>query len=188
MRKVILFVNVTIDGYLAGPGGELDWMLPDPEMNKTLTDELRAEVDTILAGRVVHQAFDANFRAEAADPASPPGLVDFANWMIDTPKVVFSRTLATAGAGARLATADIPEEIASLKAQPGQGMVLFGGVSTVQQFVQHGLVDEYWMKLYPAALGAGQPLFTDLKQRANLSLVQSNAHDSGILTLRYLPA
>jgi hypothetical protein len=86
MRKVILFVNVTIDGYLAGPGGELDWMLPDPEMNKTLTDELRAEVDTILAGRVVHQAFDANFRAEAADPASPPGLVDFANWMIDTPE------------------------------------------------------------------------------------------------------
>jgi dihydrofolate reductase len=188
MRKVILSVNVTIDGYLAGPAGELDWMLPDPEMNKTLTDELRAEVDTILSGRIAHQAFDANFRAQAADPASPPDLVDFANWMIDTPKVVFSRSLSTAGAGARLATADIPGEIASLKAQPGKGMVLFGGVSTVQQFVQHGLVDEYWIKLYPSALGAGQPLFTDLKQRANLSLVQAKAHGSGIVTLRYLPA
>ncbi len=66
-------------------------------------------------------------------------------------------------------------------------MVLFGGVSTVQQFVQHGLVDEYWIKLHPAALGAGQPLFTDLRQRANLSLAQSKGHDSGIVTLRYLP-
>jgi dihydrofolate reductase len=188
MRKVILFVNVTLDGFLAGPGGELDWMRPDPELNKALTDELRAEVDTILSGRVAHHAFDANFRAEAASPASPPGLVDFANWMTGTPTVVFSRTLSAVRDGARLATAGIPGEIASLKAQPGQGMVLFGGVSTAQQFVQHDLVDEYWIKLYPTALGAGQPLFTDLKQRADLNLVQSRAHDSGILTLRYLPA
>lgn len=189
MRKVILFVNVTIDGYLSGPNGELDWMMvPDPEMNQTLTDELRAEVDTIVSGRIAHQALDANFRAQAADTASPPALVDFAHWMIKTPKVVFSRSRCDVGENARLATADIPEEIAALKAQPGKGMVLFGGVDTVQQFVQHGLVDEYWIKLYPSALGEGRPLFTDLQQRLNLTLVHSKAYDSGIVTLRYTPA
>jgi dihydrofolate reductase len=188
MRKVILFVNATIDGYLAGPSGELDWMLPDPAMNQQLTDELRGEVDTILIGRVIYHAFDQNFRAEAANPASPPGLVDFANWMIDTPKVVFSRTLSDVNEGDRLAKADLADEVAALKAEPGKAMVLFGGVATAQQFVRHGLVDEYWIKAYPIALGAGQPLFTDLEQRANLTLTHAQAHDSGIVTLRYVPA
>jgi dihydrofolate reductase len=148
MRKVILFVNATIDGYLAGPGGELDWMLPDPDMNQQLTDELRGEVDTILSGRALTEVND----------------------------------------GDRLAKGELPDEVASLTAEPGKGMVIFGGVNTVQQFVRHGLVDEYWIKTYPIALGAGQPLFTDLEQRANLKLTQAKAHDSGIVTLRYLPA
>ncbi len=188
MRKVILFVNATIDGYLAGPAGELDWMLPDPEMNQEFTDVLRDRVDTILTGRNAYHAFEEHFRAQAVDPASPPGLVDFANWMIDTPKIVFSRTLSTVSESSRLATGDIPDEIASSRRQPGKDMVLFGGVSTVQQFIEHGLVDEYWIKVYPVALGAGQPLFPNLKHRANLTLVHSKAYDSGILTLRYLPA
>jgi RibD C-terminal domain len=115
MRKVILYVNATIDGHLAGPHGELDWMLPDPVMNQQLSDALRAGVDTILTGRNAYHGFEEHFRRQAADPASPPGLVDFANWMIDTPKIVFSRTLSTVSAPARLATADIPDEVASLK-------------------------------------------------------------------------
>lgn len=190
MRKVILFVNATIDGYLAGPDGELDWMLTrhDPVMNAEFTDAVRERVDTILTGRNAYQGFEENFRAQAADPASPPGLVEFSNWMINTPKVVFSRTLSAVSESSRLATADIPAEVASLRRQPGKDMVLFGGSTTVQQFVQHGLVDEYWIKLYPVALGAGQPLFTDLSPSANLKLVYSKAYDSGILTLRYEPA
>jgi len=150
---------------------------------------MRGEVDTILTGRNAYQAFEANFRQEAADPASPAGLVEFANWMIDTPKVVFSRGLSTLdNPSARLADADVPDAVASLKRLPGKGMVLFGGVSTVQRFVQRGLVDEYWIKVYPVALGNGQPVFTDLGDRARLNLVHSKAYDSGILTLRYRPA
>jgi dihydrofolate reductase len=150
---------------------------------------MRAEVDTILARRTGYQAFEAHFREQAADPASPAGLVEFANWMIDTPKVVFSRSLSTLdNPSARLADADIPDAVASLKRLPGKGMVLIGGVSTVQQFVRHRLVDEYWIKVYPFALGNGQPVFTDLVDRARLSLVNCKAHHSGILTLRYQPA
>jgi dihydrofolate reductase len=191
MRKVILFVNVTTDGYLAGPAGELDWMLPDPELNVEFTDAMRGQVDTILLGRNTYLAFEQIFRAQAADPASPAELVelvDFASWMIDTPKVVFSQSLTAVSEGSRLASGELPAEIAALKAEPGKDMVIFGGVNTVQQLVQRQLVDEYWIKLYPVALGAGQPLFTDLNQRANLKLARSKAYDSGIITLRYLPA
>lgn len=188
MRKIIVHVNATVDGYLSGPNGELDWMLSrmDPEMNQQFTDEMRARVDTILEGRNAYLGFEDNFRGHLADPGSPPGLIDFSRWMIDTPKVVFSRTLTSVSESSRLVTGDLAEEVAALKAQPGRDMVLFGGVSTVRSFVQEGLVDEYWIKLYPVALGSGQPLFADLKERADLELADSKAWDSGILTLRYL--
>ncbi|SFW57177.1 dihydrofolate reductase family protein [Amycolatopsis australiensis] len=186
MRNVILYVNLTLDGHLAGPAGELDWMLFDPEMNIALSGEMRSRVDTILTGRAFHHGIEENFRAQASDPASPAELVDFATWMISTPQVVFSRSLAEVAAPHRLAGEDLAAEVAALKALPGKDMVLFGGVSIVQQFVRAGLVDEYWIKLYPTAIGAGQPLFTE--QRTRLELVDSKAWASGILTLRYRPA
>ncbi|MFC4948744.1 dihydrofolate reductase family protein [Pseudonocardia sp. GCM10023141] len=80
------------------------------------------------------------------------------------------------------------DEVAAVKQQAGRGLVLFGGVEIAQQFVRLGLVDEYWIKVYPVALGTGQPLFTELKDRANLMLTHSRAYPSGIHTLRYRPA
>jgi dihydrofolate reductase len=185
MRNVIVFVNVTTDGYLAGPNGELDWMLsrPDEQMNPEFTDAMRERVDTILTGKNFYHGIEANFRAQADDPNSPPELVEFANWILDTPKVVFSRTLTEARNGT--VSADLPKAVAELKSLPGKDMVLFGGVSTVQAFVEHDLVDEYWIKLYPVALGTGQRLFT---APADLTLIASKTYDSGIVTLRYRPA
>jgi dihydrofolate reductase len=186
MRALILAVNVSLDGYLEGPGGAIDWWTPDPQLNIEFTDGLRADVDTMLFGRKAYHALNAAFSQQATHPDSPPELVDFATWMLDTPKVVFSRTQSDLlSPNDRLATADIPDEIAALKQQPGQDLVLFGGSSTVQQFVQHRVVDEYRLKVYPVALGAGQPLFTDLKDRAGLTLTHTKAYDSGVLTLRY---
>jgi dihydrofolate reductase len=141
--------NATIDCYLAGPDGELDWVLSDPVMNQEFTDAPCGQVDTILTGRNAYHAFEEHFRPQAADPVSPPELVDIAIWMIDTPKVVFSRSLSTVSEGSRLASGDIPGEIPSLRTQPGKDMVVFGGVSTAQQFARHRLVDQYWIKVYP---------------------------------------
>ncbi|VVJ23095.1 Uncharacterised protein [Amycolatopsis camponoti] len=186
MRNVIAYVNLTLDGHLAGPAGELDWMRFDPEMNIALSDEMRSRCDTILTGRNFHHGIEQNFRAQANDPASPAELADFATWMISAPQVVFSRSLTEVAAPHRLAGDDLAATVAELKALPGKDMVLFGGVSIVQQFVREGLVDEYWIKLYPTAIGAGQPLFTH--RRTELRLTESKAWESGILTLRYLPA
>jgi dihydrofolate reductase len=191
MRKVILYVNLTLDGHLSGPNGELDWMagaLLDPEMNVEFTDAMRERVDTILTGRSFYHGLNESFGAQAKDPNSPPALIDFANWMLNTPKVVFSTTLTEVNEVSTLAKGDLADEVAALKAAPGKDMVLFGGVAAAQSFAERGLVDEYWIKLYPVALGDGQPLFTSLKERANLRLVDSKTWDSGIITVRYVPA
>jgi dihydrofolate reductase len=184
MRKVIVYVNLTVDGHLSGPDGELDWMDPNPEMNQEFSDELRARVDTMLVGRNAYLGFEQHFGASAADPASPPALVDFSKWMVETPKVVFTSTLTEVSPVSRIGT-DVVAEVAALKAAEGGDIVAFAGVTLVNSLVEHGLVDEYWIKLCPTAIGEGRPLF---RARTPLALVDAKAWDSGTLTLRYVPA
>jgi dihydrofolate reductase len=184
MRKVIVYVNLTLDGHLCDPDGGMDWMDLDPTMNSEFADAMRARVDTMLIGRDTYLGFEQHFSASAADPASPAGLAEFSRWMVDTPKVVFSRTLTSVSPVSRLAT-DVPAEVAALKASDGRDIVAFGGVGLVNSLVEHGLVDEYWIKLAPTAIGAGRPLF---RNRTPLRLLDSKAWPSGTLTLRYANA
>lgn len=185
MRKVVLFVDTTLDGFMGGPGGELDWMVQDDEVDKEFTTGLRESVDTVLTGRVAYQSFEGFWPAAATDPSSPPDLAELANWMLDTPKVVFSSTLDTVEMkNSRLAEAGIAEEVAKLRREPGKDMVVFGGARTVQQFIGLGLVDEYRMKVHPVAIGGGLPIFKD---RVALKLVKSKPYPSGVLGLYYEP-
>lgn len=188
MRKIILVANITLDGYLEGPAGELDWITPDPGMNLALITDLRRRIDTMLIGRRSYEMFHEAFSEHAAHPDNPPAFADFADWMLRTPKVVFSRSLSEPLASHdRLAGPDLLAEVVALKRDPGRHMLLLGGVGTVQQFVQHDLIDEYWLKVYPSVLGAGRPLFVDLKDRSDLMLTHAELHPSDILTLRYQP-
>jgi len=185
MRKVVRFVDTSLDGFMGGPDGELDWMVQDDEVDKEFTTGLRESVDTILTGRVAYQSFEAFWPAAATDPSSPPDLAELANWMLDTPKVVFSNTLDLVGMkGSRLAEAGIAEEVARLRREPGKDMVVFGGARTVQEFIRLGLVDEYRMKVHPVAIGSGLPVFKD---RVGLTLVRSKTYRSGVLGLYYEP-
>jgi dihydrofolate reductase len=188
MRKVILFVDTSLDGFMAGPNGELDWMVNDDELDREFTTDLRERADTILTGRIAYQSFETFWPSAATDPSSPAELADFANWMVDTPKVVFSRSLEEVGMkNSRLAEAEIADEVARLKQEPGRELVLFGGASTVQAFVRQRLVDEFWIKVHPVAIGDGLPVFRDLEDRARLRLLKSKAYGSGVLGLRYEP-
>lgn len=185
MRRVVLFVDTSLDGFMGGPDGGMDWMVPDDEVDKEFTTGLREDVDTILTGRVTYQSFEGFWPAAATDPSSPPDLVEIANWMLDTPKVVFSNTLDKVEMkNSRLATAGSAEEVAKLRQEPGKDMVVFGGASTVQEFIKLGLVDEYRMKVHPVALGGGLPVFKD---RVRLTLTRSKPYRSGVLGLYYEP-
>lgn len=184
MRKVIVYVNVTIDGFLCDLDGGMSWMDTDPAMNAEFADAMRSRVDMMLVGRNTHVGFEQHFAASAADPASPAELAEFSRWMVETPKVVFSKTLTDVSPVTRVAT-DVPTEVAALKEQDGGDIVVFGGVTLVNSLVEHGLVDEYWIKLAPTAIGAGRPLFPT---HTPLRLLDSKAWPSGSLTLRYAAA
>ena len=187
MRKVILFMHVSLDGFVCGPNGEQDWMTrDDDEMGKYLASDFQTTVDTMLVGRVLYQGFASFWPTVPENPDIPKELVDFAHWMNNTPKVVFSKTLKTVDwTNSRLAERGLADEIAYLKQQPGGDMVVFGGASIVEALTEQNLVDEYRIKLEPIVLGAGKPLFNNGIDPIKLSLIKSKAFDSGVVGLYY---
>jgi dihydrofolate reductase len=187
MRKVILTVNTSLDGFMGGPAGEMGWMLDDEEMDNEFTTDIRQRADTILVGRNTYESFEGAWPARAADPSGlSPDLAVFATWMVETPIVVFSHGQPTIGmSNARLATRPLADEIAELKRQPGGDLMLTGGARTVAEAVRLGLVDEYWFKVMPVAIGQGLPVFARLDAPADLTLVWSKVYPSGVLGLRY---
>ena len=187
MRKLILFMHVSLDGFVCGPNNEQDWMtVNNPEMGKHLTNEFRETVDTMLIGRVLYEGFTSFWPTVPVNPDTPPELVDFANWMINTPKIVFSKTLKTVDwTNSRLAQHDLANEIAQVKQQPGGDIIVFGGAALAAELTEQNLIDEYRIKLEPIVLGAGKSLFTHKEDRVKLKLTKSMAFDSGVVALYY---
>jgi dihydrofolate reductase len=187
MRKIILFMHMSLDGFIASTDGDMNWAtLNDDDMGKYLITDLLNTVDSVLIGRKLYQGFENYWPAAAADPATPKELADFAHWIEDSPKYVFSKTLETAGwKNSIIIKGDITEEIKKLKQLPGGDMVIFGGAGMSAVLVQLGLIDEYRFKLEPVILGKGRPLFKDVEVRRNLKLIKSKKFQSGVVGLYY---
>jgi dihydrofolate reductase len=189
MRKVILFMHISLDGFVGRPNGEMDWVtMNDDEMGQYLSNELLSTVDTMLLGRTLYQGFASYWPAVAANASMPKELISFANWIENTPKVIFSRTLQTVDwINSRLAQDKITEEISQLKQQPGKDMVIFGGASLAKTFASLGLIDEYRFKIEPIALGRGKALFEELQDKIKLKLIKSKTFSSGVIGAYYQP-
>jgi dihydrofolate reductase len=178
MRKVRLGMNVSLDGFVAGPHGELDWIFRtmDPAQMQWVTEFLR-EVDTILIGHVTY------LEQAATWPRQTSELADLLNAHA---KIVFSKQLETVEwNNSRLATADAATEIAQLKQRPGKDIYVTGGARLAQSLSRLGLIDEYNLTIRPVVLGSGMPLFKDQAQPLNLKLVNSRAFDTGAITITY---
>jgi len=182
MRRLILGFYTSLDGYSCDEdNGIRDVMMSidDPEQEKYFVSRLW-EAGTFIMGRVTYEAM-AGFWPTSSHPS--------AGAMNDIPKVVFSRTLASASwPETRIAGGDTAAEIARLKAEPGGDIVACGGTQFVRSLIRLGLVDEYRLWVLPAAAGQGAPLFTGLARPLRLRLVQSTAFPSGVLELVYSPA
>ncbi|QMW00604.1 dihydrofolate reductase family protein [Spirosoma foliorum] len=187
MRKVILFMHMSLDGFVCGPNGEQDWKtMNDDDMGKYLAADFQSTVDTILTGRVLYQGFASFWPSVPSSPGIPAELVDFGNWMNNTRKIVFSKTLQTVDwTNSVLAERDIVDEINYLKQQPGGDMVVFGGATFVAALAEQNLIDEYRIKLEPILLGDGKALFKDVHDRTKLTLTKAKAFNSGVVGLYY---
>jgi dihydrofolate reductase len=206
MRKLVLKMSVSIDGFVGGPNGEIDWIFRNPD------DQATAWTVGVIAQAGLHIMGSRTFHDMAA--YWPSSTEPFAAPMNEIPKVVFSRSgSAKAGApsttralvdaraqaaapsaataateswtSARVATGDLAEEVARLKEEPGRDIVAHGGASFAQSLVRLGLVDEYRLLVHPVALGRGLPLFSGLGAPVDLALVEVEPFRGGHVALVY---
>ena len=157
MRKVVLAMQVSLDGFTVGPNGEMDWISVDDQVWEYVNDQLRS-VDTFLLGRVTYQQWEYYWPAALTNPSSTKNEIEFSRLADKTQKIVFSRTLKKVDwKNTRLVKENIAEEIAKLKQQPGKNLVLSGGASLASTFMKLGLIDEYRILVNPVVLGSGKP-------------------------------
>lgn len=185
MRKVVLFMHISLDGFAAGPNGELDWVSYDNELEK-YAEEVVSTVGAPLYGRVTYQMMESYWPTVLTDPAPSKHALEHAQWVENIPKIVFSKTLdKVEWNNTRLIKDNIAEEVATLKQQPGKDLVIFGSPGLTHTFMGLGLIDEYRLTVNPVILGQGMPIFENVKDRADLNLLSSKTFKSGVIALHY---
>ena len=182
MRKLIYSMGVSLDGFIAGPGGNIDWSVPDEELHRFHNEQAR-ELGAHLLGR---RLYETMVYWETADeqPSISEYELEFAGIWKALPKIVFSRTLEEVEGNARLVSAGAAEEVATLKEQPGKDLAV-GGAGLASTFIELGLVDEYRQFVYPVVLGGGTPYFPPLDRRIELELLETRTFGSRVVYLRY---
>lgn len=183
MRRIVLMTSLSLDGYIAGPDGELDWHLVDDELHQHFNDHL-AGMGGFLMGRVMYELMAAFWPTADADPASTPTMVEFAQIWRDMPKIVYSRTLDHADWNATVVSEVVPDEVRALKQQPG-GDLSLGGADLTATFLRYDLVDEYRIYVHPVLIGRGKPLFTPADTVTSLRLAETRTFGNGVVLLRY---
>ncbi|KFF99793.1 deaminase [Streptomyces scabiei] len=185
MRKIVLMMSVSLDGYIESPNREIDWHVVDDELHTHMNDVLR-NMGAFLEGRVTYQLMDAYWSTADRDPAASPIVVDFATIWRNMPKLVFSRTLRHGDRHTTIVRDVVVEDIQALKAQDGGDLAL-GGADLAAEFLRHDLVDEYRVYVHPVLLGAGKRLFPegDNANPTSLRLIETRAFGNGVLLMRH---
>ena len=187
LKKIITTTWVTLDGYIAGPKGEMDWVMVDEEMG-TYEYDIASAADTLLLGRVTYESFAGSWPYVPDNPNASEGEKEYARKLNAMRKIVFSRTLpGVEWNNSSLVKEVLPEEIAQLKQEPGHDMLIYGSASIVRTLTNHGLIDEYQLLVHPVILGGGKPLFQDIRERRKLKLVNTKTFPSGVVGLYYQP-
>lgn len=185
MRKVVLFMHLSLDGFAAGPNGELEW-IPYTDEAQEYADEVVNTVGTSIYGRVTYEGMESYWPTVPTNPSSSKAERDHANWYINIEKVVISKSLEKIESNnTMLIKENIAEEIAKLKQQPGKDLVIFGSPSIARTFIELDLIDEYQLTISPVVLGSGIQLFQDNKKKINLKLLSTRTLQSGLFGLHY---
>ena len=185
MRKLKLQVQMTVDGYIAGPNGEMDFMIMNwDQALKDYVGEITKPVDCLVLGRKLAEGFIPYWASVAANPDHPEFTAG--KKFTDTIKYVFSKTLdKSVWDNTVLAKGDLTDEITKLKKKDGKDIIAYGGANFVSALIKQGLIDEFHLFINPTAIGKGMPIFKELDGKQNLTLVKSTSFECGIVVLNY---
>ncbi|MGV3657418.1 MAG: dihydrofolate reductase family protein [Chitinophagaceae bacterium] len=169
MRKVILGLAVSLDGYIEGPDGEYDWCFTDQDYGMA---DFFKRIDALFIGRKSYELMQQV--GDEAVPGMPP-----------LKEYVFSKTLTTVKDGVILVNGNVKEAVEKIKSEKGKDIWLFGGASLTAALLQLKLIDEFWLSVHPIILGSGKPLFSHIPDRTYLQLLENKTYDSGLVSLKY---
>jgi dihydrofolate reductase len=185
LRKIKLQVQMSVDGCIAGPNSEMDWLVGNlDDKLKKYVDGLTEPVDTILLGRKMTDGFISYWSNVMSKPDNPWNAI--AKKMIETPKVVFTKTLnKSEWINTDIATGDLMDEISKIKSQNGRDIIVYGGASFDSSLIKEKLIDEFYLFINPVAIGTGMTIFKDLNEIQKFTLIESITFDCGIVLLHY---
>jgi dihydrofolate reductase len=185
MRKLVLFMHVSLDGIVGKPGEENDWIQTDEEMfDYALMQTNRSDI--ALYGRVTYELMDSYWPTAADHPDASHHDIEHSKWYNSVRKIVASKTMKGKSlTNATVVSDNLADEIRKLKKETGKDIVMFGSPSTAQSLIAENLIDDYWLFINPVLVGQGNPLFKSIKQIIKLKLLESKTFASGVVCLHY---
>ncbi|MDO8368241.1 MAG: dihydrofolate reductase family protein [Saprospiraceae bacterium] len=185
MRKLVLFMHVSLDGFVAGPNGEMDWIQVDEEIFDHAGERID-HADTALYGRVTYQMMEAYWPTAGMQPNASKHDVDHSKWYNSVEKVILSKSMQGQELDNTTIISDrLEEQINRLKKRPGEEIIIFGSPGAAHSLMDFDLIDEFWLFVNPILLGQGIPLFSRMEDHRKLRLLSSHHFASGVIALHY---
>ncbi len=178
-------MHISLDGFVAGPNGEMNWIKADQEIFDHVGMRI-SEGDTSLYGRVTYQMMENYWPGAGQKPEATKHEIEHSKWYAKVHKVVLSKTLEESGlTNTTIISENLPDKINVIKQQAGPDILLFGSPTATHSLIQLGLIDGYWLFVNPIILGQGIPLFTDIKDKIKLKLMNTRQFNCGVTELNY---
>ncbi|MCH5717368.1 dihydrofolate reductase family protein [Niabella hibiscisoli] len=186
MQKLISFVHISLDGFIAGPNGEMDWIKVDQEIFDHVGERI-SKSNAALYGRVTYQMMESYWPTAADQPNASKHDIEHSQWYSKVHKIVLSKTLETSGLHNTTVISDhLADSINAIKQQEGEDILIFGSPSATHSLMQQGLIDGYWLFVNPIVLGQGIPLFANVEDPIKLKLLSTQSFTCGVTELNYI--
>ncbi len=188
MGKIVVLMHISLDGFVGGPNGEMDWIQVNDDIFN-IAFERTNEADTALYGRITYQMMDSYWPNAADKPNASKHDVEHSTWYNNVQKVVVSKTMESAKiANTTIISQNVAATINELKQKTNRDILLLGSPSVVHLLLEENLIDDYWLFINPIILGAGIPLFKNAKERIKLNLVSSKVFTGNVVCTHHKKA
>ncbi|MBL7856389.1 MAG: dihydrofolate reductase family protein [Cyclobacteriaceae bacterium] len=185
MRKIISFMHISLDGFVAGPNGEMNWIKFDEEMFDYIGKRI-SRGDTALYGRITFQMMENYWPTAANKPTATKHDIEHSAWYSNVQKVVLSKSLqGSALTNTTILSENFADRINEIRQQPGEEILVFGSPTATHSLMQLNIIDGYWLFVNPIILGRGIPLFADINDKVKLNLLNTRKFTCGVTELNY---
>jgi dihydrofolate reductase len=186
MRKIISFMHISLDGFVAGPNGEMDWIKVDQEIFDHVGKRI-SKTDSALYGRVTYEMMESYWPSAGDKPTASKHDIEHSKWYNKAHKIVLSKTMKDSNLpNTTIISDNLTDRINKIKQQAGSEILLFGSPTATHALIQQNLIDGYWLFVNPIILGQGIPLFVDIKDKIKLKLLTTVQFNCGVTELNYI--